>query len=242
MHANQMTILVVDDEPSVADLLSEDLVEEGYNCITAATGEDALSRLSKGNFDAILLDLKLPGISGIDVLKEVKSNRPEIAIIVVTSAGDAQTAVEAMKIGAVDYITKPFELEKLNNSVEVVLKRKTVCKGKSALREESAEGMSKEVDWIRYLDDIADGVMTRLDSLIGHARIVINETVAIAQRLKIPEDQVDKWANMRQKQADEWISAMDTLAEKLKHNPITPIILNMTELHDYDQNTNSHLN
>ena len=121
MPAEQATILVVDDELSVADLLSEDLVEEGYECITVGTGEDALRRLSKSNFNAILLDLRLPSIPGMDVLKEVKLKYPAIAVIVVTSAGDAQTAVEAMKLGAADYIVKPFELEKLNNIIEIVL-------------------------------------------------------------------------------------------------------------------------
>jgi len=234
MPAKQAAVLVVDDEPSVADLLSEDLVEEGYNCITVGTGEDALRRLSKSNFDAILLDLKLPGISGMDVLKELKSTHQETVVIVVTSAGDAQTAVEAMKLGAADYIVKPFELEKLNSSVEAVLKRKTVCKGKSALQEGSAaEGMIEEVVWMRYLDDIADGVMTRLDSLIGHARIVINETVAIAQRLKLPEDQINKWANARRKQNTEKINGMNSLVKKLEQNPLAQALLGMWDLYRY---------
>jgi DNA-binding response OmpR family regulator len=239
MHPERATILVVDDEPSVVDLLSEDLVEEGYDCITSVTGEDALKKLSKSNFNVILLDLRLPGISGMDILKEVKSNHPEMAVIVLTSVGDAQTAVEAMKIGAVDYIIKPFELERLNSSIEVALKTKAAVRYKAALQEENAEWVSEEVYWMRNLDSIANGVMTRWDSLTGHARMVINETVTIAQRLKIPQHRIDKWADMRQKQVDEYISAMDSLAEKLKWHPI---MLNMTELQDGYLDADNHTN
>jgi len=222
MYSKQATILVVDDEPSVADLLSEALVEEGYNCITAATGEDALRRLSKGNFEVILLDLKLPGISGIDVLKEVKSNRPETAIIVVTSAGDAQTAVEAMKIGAVDYITKPFELERINGSIKAALKTRTVGRDKAALQEESAEEVSEEVDWIRYLDNIAEGVGTRLDSLTGHVMsiAVIEQTIDAARRLEIPEEHIEKWADAERKRIER-VNIQDSILQKVDCSSVT---------------------
>ncbi|MFC1943432.1 response regulator [Chloroflexota bacterium] len=215
MPTKQAAVLVVDDEPSIAGLLSEDLIEEGYNCITAATGEDALRRLSKSNFDAILLDLKLPGISGMDVLKEVKSNRPEIAIIVVTSAGDAQTAVEAMKIGAVDYITKPFDLERINSSIEAALKTRTVGRDKAARQEESAEGVSEEVDWIRCLDNIVEGVGTRLDSLAGHVMsiTVIEQTIDAARCLEIPDEYIEKWADGRRKDIER-VKILDSLIEK----------------------------
>ena len=203
MSLKQATILVVDDERSVTDLLHEDLGEEGYSCVTAGTGEDALKRLSEGNFDVVLLDLKLPGISGMDVLREAKSIHPEVAVIVVTAAGDAQTAVEAMKIGAVDYITKPFELERVNGSVEVALKAKTVWGDKSALQEEGSTTSAEGTGWTRYLNAIAEGVETRLDFLTGHVMTItiIERTIAVAQSLSIPEDQIEKWADARQKQS-----------------------------------------
>ena len=111
-------VLIVDDERSITDLLSEDLAREGYHCVEVLTGEDALEKLSMNKFDIALLDLKLPGISGMDVLREAILTHPETPIIVVTGSGDIQTAVEAMKIGAADYITKPFELEKVNRAID----------------------------------------------------------------------------------------------------------------------------
>ncbi len=221
MSLKQATILVVDDERSVTDLLHEDLGEEGYSCVTAGTGEDALKRLSEGNFDVVLLDLKLPGISGMDVLREAKSIHPEVAVIVVTAAGDAQTAVEAMKIGAVDYITKPFELERVNGSVEVVLKAKTVWGDKSALQAERATAGAEEIGWTRYLDSIAEGVETRLDFLTGHVMTitVIERTIAVARSLGIPENQIEKWADARQKHIERG-NILDSLLDKLEQSPV----------------------
>lgn len=221
MYSERATILVVDDEQSVTDLLREDLAEEGYNCVTAPTGEDALKRLSVDNIDAVLLDLNLPGLSGMDVLREAKSNCPEITVIVVTAAGDAQTAVEALKTGAVDYITKPFELERVNSSIEAALKAKVVWRDKSALREEGAGVRGEEVDWTHYLDDIAEGVATRLDSLTGHmmTTTVIERTISIARSLEIPEERIDKWANARRKHIER-ISILDPLLEKVGQSPV----------------------
>jgi DNA-binding NtrC family response regulator len=201
MSLKQATILVVDDERSVTNLLSEDLGEEGYSCVTADTGEDALKRLSEDNFDVVLLDLKLPGMSGMDVLKEAKSIYPGVAVIVVTAAGDAQTAVEAMKIGAVDYITKPFE---------------------SALQEEGTTASAERTGWTRYLDAIAEGVETRLDFLTGHVMTitVIERTIAVARSLGIPEDQIEKWADARRKHIER-VNILDSLLDKLEQNPVT---------------------
>jgi DNA-binding response OmpR family regulator len=190
------TVLVVDDEQSITDLLSEDLTEAGLNCITAATGEDALKRLSTSNIDAMLLDLRLPGISGMDVLREAVAIHPQIAIIVVTVVRDAQTAVEAMKIGALDYITKPFELERINSSIGAALKANALWK-----RRTDHEGPGARARWTRYIDDIAEGVETRLDSLTGHVMTttIIENTIEIARSLGIPESRIDNWANARRK-------------------------------------------
>ena len=221
MSSKQATILVVDDERSVVDLLSEDLAEEGYNCATAPTGEKALEMLSMDSFDAMLLDLKLPGKSGMDVLKEAKSNYPETIVIVVTAAGDAQTAVEAMKIGAVDYITKPFELERVNSSIEAALRVKAVWSSKPTLMEEGAKAVDEEENWACYLDDIAEGVETRLDSLTGHVMTitVIDQTIDAARHLEIPEEHIKKWADGRRERIGR-IKILDSLLEKVEQSPV----------------------
>ena len=198
MFSERISILVVDDEPSVVDMLADGLGEEGYRCITASTGEEGLKRLARKKVDAMLLDLSLPGISGMDVLKETAAKYPGVAVIVVTAAGDAQTVVEAMKLGAADYITKPFELEKVNSSLEAVIKQRAVAD------EQAGEASGAKSGWMRYLDDIANGVEARLDSLTGYVMTmaVIDKTAAVARSLDIPDDQVKQWADARRKGID----------------------------------------
>jgi len=221
MFSRTATILVVDDEPIVTNLLSTSLGERGYSCITAPTGEDALRELSRGNIDVALLDLRLPGVSGIDVLREIKSTYPGTAVIVVTAVGDAQTAVDAMKMGAVDYIIKPFEVEKVNHSVELALQAMTIWKNKSTPQGEDAETRNEDIDWTCYLDDIACGVETRLDSLTGHVMVItiVDRTCAIGRSLGIPEDQIEKWADDRRKHIEQ-ANILDSLLEKVEQSPV----------------------
>lgn len=222
MTSQRAGVLVVDDERSVTDLLSTALQEEGYTCITASTGEDALKKLATDNVDVALLDLRLPGISGMDVLRTIKSTYPRTAVVVVTGVGDAETAVEAMKIGAVDYITKPFEVERVSHSVEAALQAATIWDSKSAAQVEAAETSDQEADWTRRLDDIAEGVAARLDSLTGHVmtKTVVEKTTAIARNLDIPGDQIEKWADGRRKHIER-INILDSLLERLEQTPVS---------------------
>ena len=221
MTSQRVGVLVVDDEQSVTDLLSAALEEEGYSCITAATGEEALKKLAAGNVDVALLDLRLPGISGMDVLRAIRSTYPRTAVIVVTGVGDAETAVEAMKTGAVDYITKPFEVERVSHSVEAALQAATIWDSKSAAQVEAAETSDEEADWTRRLDDIAEGVEARADSLTGHAMTitVIDRTIAAARNLGISGGQIEKWADGRRKHIER-INILDSLLEKLEQTPV----------------------
>jgi len=221
MTSQRAGVLVVDDERSVTDLLSTALEDEGYGCITAATGEDALKKLATDNVDVALLDLRLPGISGMDVLRTMKSTSPRTAVIVVTGVGDAETAVEAMKTGAVDYITKPFEAERVSHSVGAALQTATIWDNKSAAQGEGAETSDEEVDWTRCLDDIAAGVEARLNSLTGHVMTitVIDRTIAAARNLGISGGQIEKWADGRRKHIER-INILDSLLEKLEQTPV----------------------
>jgi DNA-binding response OmpR family regulator len=213
MSPEPATILVVDDEQSITDLLSENLAEEGLNCITVATGEEAMKRLSINNIDAMLLDLRLPGISGMDVLKEAVSTHPKIAVIVITAADDAKTAVEAMKTGALDYITKPFELERVNSSIVAALKAKTL-----GSRQANPRGETTKASWTRYLDDIAEGVETRLDSLTGNVMTtaVIENTIDIARTLGIPENRIGNWANAKRKRVAQFKTMDDIKGQVMR--------------------------
>ncbi|MBI4686747.1 MAG: sigma-54-dependent Fis family transcriptional regulator [Nitrospirae bacterium] len=106
-------ILVIDDDDSVRDLLESLLTENGFDVATASNGEKGIELLQHEKFDLFLVDLMMPGIGGLDVLKEASSHNITIPSIVVTAYATVKTAVEAMKLGAFDYVTKPFMVEEL---------------------------------------------------------------------------------------------------------------------------------
>ena len=109
-------ILIVDDEPIVRESIRDWLQDAGYQVYTAESGEEALSLIEKQDFSLIVIDVRLPGKTGIKILTEVKQQKPQIKSIVITAYPSAEMAAEAMKLGAVDYLIKPVnpdDLEKL---------------------------------------------------------------------------------------------------------------------------------
>ncbi|TYO97135.1 two component Fis family sigma54 specific transcriptional regulator [Geothermobacter ehrlichii] len=106
-------ILVVDDEQLIRWSLEQNLTKQGYDVITAASGEDALRFVQQEAPDLILLDIQLPGMNGLEVLEKIKEIDEEIIVIMVTALGVLETAVKAMRLGAHDYINKPFNLDEL---------------------------------------------------------------------------------------------------------------------------------
>ena len=110
--ATSPSILIVDDEPSVVKTISVLLKKYG-RVLTALTGREALNILRSAEIDLVLLDVKLPDISGMDVLKEIKLLDESMMVIMLTAVSDTKTAVQSMKFGAYDYITKPFDTAEL---------------------------------------------------------------------------------------------------------------------------------
>lgn len=124
MNDDRAKILIVDDEESIRNIIYRKLQAEGYSCTVASGGEEALQTASTGNFDLLLSDVKMPGISGIELLSQMMVLHPDIGVIMITAVSDAHTAVEAMKLGAFDYVTKPFDLNALTARVEKALERR----------------------------------------------------------------------------------------------------------------------
>jgi DNA-binding response OmpR family regulator/nitrogen-specific signal transduction histidine kinase len=111
-------VLVVDDEPSVVEVFKEFLSAQGYDLTLAASGEDAVRRLRDCRPDIILTDLNLPGLSGLEVMRAAKAVDPEVCVVVVTGYASASTAIDALRQGAYDYVTKPFDLDDVLQIVE----------------------------------------------------------------------------------------------------------------------------
>ncbi len=111
-------ILIVEDETIMRESLRDWLTEGGYQVETAKDGEEGLKAIADHDFGVVLLDLKLPGKDGIEVLREAKVQRPQLKVIIITAYPSIQTAVRAMKEGAVDYLPKPFDLNDLQKLID----------------------------------------------------------------------------------------------------------------------------
>lgn len=119
----QLSILVVDDEKNIRLSLSQALAPLGLPVETAVNGEEALSRLEDQDLGLIILDIRLPGLDGLEALRQISERRPDIRVIMVTAYGTIERAVEAMKLGAVDFIQKPFSPEQIRGLVKQVIAR-----------------------------------------------------------------------------------------------------------------------
>jgi len=132
-------ILIVDDELSVRASLEEWFVEDGFQVVTAESAEDALMKMHSGPFDLILLDIKMPGMDGITLQQKIKEIDPNAMVIIITAYASVDTAVKALKQGAFDYITKPFDPEDLSNLVNNALKQKYLTDENQRLKEKISE-------------------------------------------------------------------------------------------------------
>lgn len=120
-------ILVVDDEKNILLTVKEALSSVGYEVRTATTGEEALQMLEAGDFDLMLLDLRLPGLDGMAVLRQAAEKHPQVEVIIISAYGTFTNAVEAMKLGAVDFLEKPFSPGELRQAVQRVIDRQQLA-------------------------------------------------------------------------------------------------------------------
>ncbi|MBT8358812.1 MAG: sigma-54 dependent transcriptional regulator [Deltaproteobacteria bacterium] len=144
-------IFIVDDELVMRKSLSGWLKRDGYDVVTAESGEEAIEKLKQTRFDLLLVDIKMEGISGLDVLKHVRENDPDLAVVMITAYGSISTAIEAMKNGAYDYLLKPFDPDELGLLIEKIIEQQAQARENLFLKEQ-------------YKD------RTRFESMIGQSK------------------------------------------------------------------------
>jgi len=142
IEPEQFKILIVDDEESLREVLTIMLHREGYHVKSAADGAQALVRLNESRFDLIVSDIKMPKVNGIDLLKEIKERHPETLVMMITAFSSTEEAVEAMRQGAYDYITKPFQNDEIRLLIRNALEKSQLLKENTALKAELGQRLS----------------------------------------------------------------------------------------------------
>src|SRR5882672_5914479 len=164
-------ILIVDDDEGVRQILAQALQSSGYSITTAESGERAVALVREAPIDLVILDLILPRVDGLEVLRDLTTVRPEAAVIMITGHASVETAIKAMKMGAVDYIVKPFRMEEVELIVGRSLERSRLRRENAALRRQlqmtyglqNIVGQSPEMRRIQALvDQVASARSTAL--------------------------------------------------------------------------------
>ncbi len=138
-------ILICDDEINLANILGEEIIQAGYDCDIVYDGDKAIERLKEISYDVLLLDLNLPKVSGIEVLKYVSSNTPFTQVIMLTGTADINSAVQCMKLGAYDFLTKPYQFGELLQVVEKSIEKKNLLTNNIILSKELREIQGLEI-------------------------------------------------------------------------------------------------
>ncbi|MCB2222485.1 MAG: sigma-54 dependent transcriptional regulator [Bacteroidetes bacterium] len=163
--ANKISLLIVDDEESVRDSLYNWFIEDGYHVDCAADAKEALTMLESHNFDIILADIKMPGMDGLEMHRRIKSLNKDAIVIVMTAFASVETAVQALKDGAYDYVTKPFDPDDLSHLIRNAARQISLQAENEALKNK-----------VVSLDNIED--------IIGNSKAMINvlkEVESVAQ-------------------------------------------------------------
>ncbi|MEJ2040244.1 MAG: sigma-54 dependent transcriptional regulator [Desulfosarcinaceae bacterium] len=193
--ARVMNILVVDDEETICEALSAWLTKEGYRVRTADSGRQALDCMAEGQFDLYLVDIKMPGMDGLELLKAIKAQQADATVIMITAHGSIQTAVEAMKLGSTDYLCKPFDPEELSLLLERVAANKALRDENESLREQLLERREAAFDGFVARSSAMQEVLRQIEDVGPTA-----SSVLITGETGVGKDLVARAIHMRSRQ------------------------------------------
>jgi putative nucleotidyltransferase with HDIG domain len=198
-----VTLLVVDDEESIRNSVRKFLVQQGYEVSTAASGEEAIAILQRQKITGMLLDVNLPGVSGIDLVPRILSLEPNVALLMLTAVNDATTAALCMQRGALDYLIKPIDLAHLGRAITVALQRRhTTMEGQQInqwLKEEVAlrvaerrlEQANQERVSTATLEALVNALEAKDPYLRGHSARVADLSALVAAELGASDEMIE---------------------------------------------------
>lgn len=198
-------VLVVDDEEPIRNALQRYLAKHGFDVIVAASGEEALGVLRRHeDIGLMVCDIMMPGMSGVDMVPQALEVSPDLAILMLTAVNDATTAALCMQRGALDYLTKPIELQVLTRTVERALKRRELLIGQRHLEQQIKEEVARrtaefqrerarlERVSVATLEVLVAALEAKDPYFLGHSARVADFSATLAARMGLPDDEVEQ--------------------------------------------------
>ncbi|MGE5753553.1 MAG: HD-GYP domain-containing protein [Deltaproteobacteria bacterium] len=195
-NGGSKTILVVDDEEFIRTLVRERLEIEGYSLGEASNGKEALAKLAAGHYSILLTDIRMPEMDGISLLREVTSRYPDTAGIVMSAHAELDTAVAALKIGACDYITKPFNFNVLLITIENAIRKKSLERELQDYQVNLEKKVKEQTDlinsvYVRSIDALIKALEAKDFYTRGHSQRVTMYSVAIGKAMGLHLEQIE---------------------------------------------------
>lgn len=202
----QMRVLVVDDEPSARRLLRVMLSARNFDCVEAATGEEAMVAVQRGQFDLIISDIHMPGMGGLALIPEARRQQPHAALLVTTGEDSVEVGVRAMRGGADDYLLKPLIEDAVIFSIERALHKRQLEREVENYRQHLEEMVSERTSQLQgAMQELSESYASTLETLgaaidlrdkdtAGHSRRVCGYALEIARKMNVPEAQLENLA------------------------------------------------
>ena len=198
------SILVVDDEDFIREIICRKLSASGFECDSACSAEDALARIAQNDYDCVLSDIHMPGMSGVDLLRQIKLQSQDLVVILITGAPDIDAALEAMRLGAYDHLSKPLNLAALEMTVDRALEKKRLVEEnreyqrnlESMVQERTKQLSTANEDLQRLftgsIKALAQALEAKDEYTQGHSARVAEESVNIARYLSLSDTEIQR--------------------------------------------------
>jgi putative two-component system response regulator len=203
MTNHDYKILIVDDEAAIRRLLRQKLSKEGYQCEEAGSSDETMEKMKTFSANLIMLDMKMPGKSGMELLPELKAAFPDTAVIMATAVAEADLAIQCMKLGADDYITKPFNLDDITSNIEKTLDKKILelkIRDYQDQLQQKVEHQTKEIRriFLGSIESLVFALEAKDKYTAGHSRRVTEIALTIGQQLELSKDDLEdlRWGSL----------------------------------------------
>jgi putative nucleotidyltransferase with HDIG domain len=203
MTNHEQKILIVDDEPMIRRLLSQKLSRQGYYCEQASSADEALEKMKTYSADLIMLDVKMPGRSGMELLVDIQAIYPDVAVIMATAVNETNLAIQCMRLGAEDYLCKPFNLDEVAMSVDKTLEKKGLEHQIKEFQEHLQQKVEAQTVEIRKLflgsiEALVYALEAKDKYTAGHSRRVHEIALAIGIELNLSGEDLEnlRWGSL----------------------------------------------